>query len=133
MNWLSCLAGIITGGATIAHGVIGTKEFWHFKPPANSQPARQSWTQSLAGWHWVSWDLAFATIGFFVIGVTNLVENESQLLAIAALYFVGTGFGWLMTITFAGKPVKNRFLVLGQWVLCWIVAIVAWLASDAAV
>jgi hypothetical protein len=131
MNWLSCLAGLITGGATIVHGVIGTKEFWLFKPPADSASATQSWTQSLAGWQWVSWDLAFATLGFFVIGLTDWIENEPQLLAIAAMYFVGTGLGWLMTIAFTGKPVKNRFLVLGQWILCWVVAIVAWLASSA--
>jgi hypothetical protein len=130
MNWLSCLAGLITAVAAIVHGFIGTKEFTQFKPTDGNASARQSWTQSLAGWHWVSCDLVFATVGFIVIGCTDWIDNESQLLRIAALYFMGTGFGWLMTVAAVGKPVKNRFVVLGQWLICWIVAVVTWFASS---
>ncbi len=132
MNWLSCAAGILTGIATIVHGIVGASEFNRFKPPAGDRAAQQSWTQSLAGWHWVSCDLAFATIGFLTIGLTEWIDNERQLLVLAAIYFAGTGIGWLLTIKFGGTPTKNRYLVLGQWIFCWIIATVAWLASTVA-
>ncbi len=132
MNWLSCLAGLLTAVATVVHAIVGALEFRHFKPAEDNTTAQQSWTQSLAGWHWVSFDLAFATIGFLMIGFADWIEDESQLLKIAALYFAGTGFGWLVTITVGGKPVKNRFVVLGQWIFCWIIATVAWFAAGLA-
>lgn len=129
MNWLSCLAGMVTAVAAIFHIFFGSKEFKYFEPSKDDAPARQSWTQSLAGWQWVSFDLVFATIGFLVIGTTDLVKNETQMLVIASLYFAGTGIGWLMTVTVAGKSVKNRYVVLGQWALCWVVSVTAWFAA----
>ena len=129
MNWLSCLAGLLTAVATVVHGTVGAKEFNRFKPPPGELTAHQSWTQSLAGWHWVSFDLAFTTLGFITFGLTDWINHESQLLKITAIYFIGTGAAWLMTIHFGEKEIKNRHVVLGQWMFCWIVAVVAWLAS----
>ena len=130
MNWLSCLAGILTAIAAIAHGLIGSREFMRFAPLTDDAAARQSWTQSLAGWQWVSCDLVFATLAFLMIGVTDWADNESQLLKIGAIYFAGTGLAWWATVAKAGRQVENRYLVLGQWIFCWVIAALSWLASS---
>ena len=129
MNWASCFAGVLTALAASAHVTLGTREFARFAPTEENLLARQSWTQALAGWQWVSCDLILATLAFFAIGCSSSTENESIMLRIAAMYFAVTGLAWLMTIAIAGTPVKNRFIVLGQWLFCWLVSVVSWFAS----
>jgi hypothetical protein len=66
---------------------------------------------------------------FFVVGCTSLIGSESIMLRMAAMYFAMTGLAWLMTIAIAGKPVRNRFIVFGQWLFCWLLSAISWFAS----
>lgn len=122
MNWLSLISGILVAIAAGVHAVLGTREFRRLQPAADEMLARQSWVQSLAGWQWVSMDLFVASALLLLVGLTDLVEDESLVLAGCSIYFAIAGTVWLLTVWSAGRGIRNRFLVLGQWMFCWFVS-----------
>ena len=122
MNLLAALAGGLTLLAFGAHAFVGANEFRYFAPTVSSGPPRTKWLQALAGWHWVSVDLLAATVLFFVVAFTDLVPHEPTALLLLAGYFVLVGVTWLVTRVVSGRGVKRRYLVLGQWLFCFVVA-----------
>ncbi len=73
------------------------------------------------GWHWVSFDLLFASIGLTLINFTDFFANEKTLLQILTIYFFGYAIVWALTI-FISKSFEKNFLKLGQWILLLIIS-----------
>lgn len=82
---------------------------------------REKWTMARSGWHWISFDLLFATIGLGLINFTGFLGSEKLLLQILAIYFLGYGIVWLIGITISQSFPKN-YLKLGQWILLWLIS-----------
>lgn len=124
MNLQILIASLLTGLAFLLHTFQGDKELRliEINPEDDTKYQKQEkWTMARCGWHWVSFDLLFATIGLVIINFTAHLENEKLLLQILAIYFFGYGVAWLLSIAISKSFPKN-FLVLGQWILCWIIS-----------
>lgn len=119
MNILILLANILTLLAFFIHTFMGDRELKIIQPTAdlNTRTEEQEkWTMARCGWHWVSFDLLFATIGLGLINFTNYFENEKTLLQILTIYFLGYAIVWAFTISISKQFPKNYFK-LGQWIL----------------
>ena len=127
MNLLALVAGVLTLTAFGAHAVVGASEFRQFAPEAG--PARTAWVQALSGWHWVSATLLAAALLLLVIGCTDVVPQESAVLLVLSAYFGLSGAAWLATVAVSGTGVERRYLVLGQWLFCFLIAGLAFFAA----
>lgn len=123
MNIPILLANILTLLAFVAHTFAGDKELQVNEPTEedNNFKKREKWTMARCGWHWVSFDLLFATIGLGLINFTNYFENERILLQILAIYFLGYAIVWILTISIS-KSFPQNYLKLGQWLLLLIIS-----------
>ncbi|GAB5520970.1 MAG: hypothetical protein RhofKO_32210 [Rhodothermales bacterium] len=128
MNGFALAAGLLTLAAFGAHAWVGAREFRLFAPPPEAVQPRTAWVQGLAGWHWVSVDLLASAVLFLLMGLTAWLPNEGTLLLVLSGYFALTGLAWLSTLILAGGGVPNQYLKLGQWLFCFLVAGLAWLA-----
>ncbi|MEM7049369.1 MAG: hypothetical protein AAF604_06905 [Acidobacteriota bacterium] len=129
MNGFALGAGVLVILAFLAHAIVGGRELALLTPAADQGKARLVWTQTVCGWHWVSFDLLAAGAVLLGLGMTDLFAAESAIFSLLALYFLGVGSVWLVTAAVAGRGVPRRFLALGQWIFCWVVAALTWLAA----
>lgn len=123
MNTPILIAGILTSLAFFVHTFIGDPELKFIQPSSENDEKfkkQETWTMVRSGWHWISLDLLFASIGLGLINFTDYFENEKQLLQILFVYFIGYGVVWLITIGISKSFPKN-YLKLGQWMLCWVI------------
>ncbi|MEM1094274.1 MAG: hypothetical protein AAGJ10_06690 [Bacteroidota bacterium] len=128
MNGYALAAGVLTLVAFAAHAIVGAQEFRLFRPVSSAEKPRTSWVQGLAGWHWVSVDLLGAAVVLLLIGLTDWLPDEGTVLMVVSGYFALTGSAWLATLVVSGGDVPNRYLRLGQWLFCFTVAALAWIA-----
>jgi len=118
------IANILTLIAFVLHTFIGDKELKLIEPTYNDDQdylKQEKWTMARSGWHWISLDLLFATIGIGIINFTDYLESEKLLLNILVIYFLGYGFVWLIGIAISKSFPKN-YLKLGQWILLWLIS-----------
>lgn len=124
MNTPILIANILTFLAFVVHTFIGDKEL-KVNEPTNeideNYQKREKWTMARCGWHWVSFDLLFATIGLVLINFTDYFENEKTLLQILTIYFLGYTMIWAFTIAISKRFPKN-YLKLGQWILLFLIS-----------
>lgn len=123
------IAGILTFFAFLAHTIVGTREFWRFKPPTTETDSFQSWLQGVAGWQFASIDLMIAWVVFLLIAFTQIIAEPGVVLALLAAYFFVVGTCWLATIALVGKSLPSRWWKLGQWIFCYLVAALALIGS----
>ena len=128
MNLLALIAGVVTLVAFGAHTFVGTHEYRLFAPDEDAGPSRTAWVQALAGWHWVSVGLLASAVLLLLIGCTDVIPNEPTVLAMLSGYFGLGGAAWLITLIVSGRGVRQRYLVVGQWMFCFVVAGLAFLA-----
>lgn len=129
MDWLPLIAGGLAIFAFMAHAFIGDKEFLSLRPEDSSEEKlKDTWVQTRAGWHWVSVDLLFSGLLLMVIGLSDFISAEKTILAILAIYYFCCGFIWLVTVAFS-KTSPRQMLVLGQWMFCFLMAGLIYLAS----
>jgi hypothetical protein len=118
------IANILTLFAFVIHTFVGDKELKINEPnneiDSNFQK-RVKWTMARCGWHWVSFDLFFATIGLGLINFTNYFDNEKTLLQLLTVYFLGYSIIWALTISISKQFPKN-YLKLGQWALLLLIS-----------
>ena len=116
------IANLLLLLAFFVHTFIGDRELRILEPSAdNKQPtARAVWTMVRCGWHWISFDLLFATIALGVINFSELIVQEYFLLQVLMIYFLAYGLVWLITIIIS-KPFAQNYLKLGQWILLWTI------------
>ena len=124
MNIPILIANILTLLAFFAHTFVGDKELQLIEPKTEHDKAfiqQEKWTMARCGWHWISFDLLFATIGLGIINFTDYFEQEILLLQVLAVYFLGYGIVWLIGIAIS-KSFPNNYLKLGQWGLLWLIS-----------
>ena len=118
------IANVLTLFACIIHTFIGDRELKIIEPKIENDEKYlklEKWTMARSGWHWISFDLLFASIGLGLINFTDFLESEKLLLQILAIYFLGYGIVWLIGITISKSFPKN-YLKLGQWILLWLIS-----------
>jgi hypothetical protein len=118
------IANILTLLAFVIHTIVGDKELKVNEPanePNGDLQKREKRTMARCGWHWVLFDLLFATIGLGLINFTNYFENEKTLLQILTVYFLGYALVWMLTIAISKQFPKN-YLKLGQWILLLLIS-----------
>lgn len=119
MNIALLSANILTLFAFVLHTFVGDKELKVNEPSEISDDKilkREKWTMARCGWHWISFDLLFASIGLALINFSDFFDNEKTLLQILTIYFLGYAIVWALTITISKQFPKN-YLKLGQWML----------------
>ncbi len=129
-NLFAVIAGVLTFVAFAAHTFVGAREYRLFAPDEDVGPARTAWVQALAGWHWVSISLLAAAAVLLLIGFTDAVPNEPTVLLMLSGFFGLGGIAWLATLVVSGRGVRLRYLALGQWLFCFVVAGLAYLAAE---
>lgn len=124
MNIAILTANIFTLLAFVAHTFVGDKELKVNEPTEGDNKnlqKREKWTMARCGWHWISFDLLFATIGLALINFTDYFENEKTLLRILTIYFLGYSIVWALIIAISKQFPKN-YLKLGQWILLSLIS-----------
>ena len=124
MNIVILAANILTFLAFVVHTFIGDKELKIIEPSNEVDEnfkKREKWTMARCGWHWISFDLLFASVGLALINFTSYFENEKNLLQILVIYFSGYAITWALT-TIISKQFPNNYLKLGQWILLLLIA-----------
>ena len=118
------IANILTFLAFVIHTFVGDKELKVIEPTEETDEnfrKRGTWTMARCGWHWISFDLLFATIGLSLINFGYLTLIENVILHILAIYFLGYAVVWALTIAISKQFPKN-YLVLGQWILLLLIS-----------
>jgi hypothetical protein len=113
------LANILTGLAFLAHTFGGDIEINSIQPAININnwtEKQQIWTMARCGWHWISFDLLFASIALALINFTNYFDNKKTILQLLSFYFFGYAIVWLLVLLISNSFPYN-FLKLGQWIL----------------
>ena len=124
MNYLILTANTLTLLAFIIHTFMGDRELKIIQPSAEVDKwceKQEKWTMARCGWHWISFDLLFASFGLGLINFTNYFDNEKMLLQILSLYFLGYAIVWAFTIAISKHFPKN-YLKLGQWILLLLIS-----------
>lgn len=119
MNIPLISANILVFLAFIIHTVFGDMDLRVIQPEPDSKDwevKQEKWTMARCGWHWISFDLLFASVGLGLINFTEFFKNETILLQILFVYFLGYSIVWLLTILISKKFPMN-FFKLGQWIL----------------
>ena len=124
MNILILIANILTLLAFFIHTFMGDRELKIIEPSADTDKLsnkQEKWTMARCGWHILSFDLLFATIGLALINFTDYFHNEKTLLQILTIYILGCAIVWAFVI-FISKPFDKNFLKLGQWLLLLVIS-----------
>lgn len=132
MSILILIANILTLLAFTLHTFMGDKELKTIQPSIkleNWTEKQEKWTMARCGWHWISFDLLFATIGLGLINFTEFFENEKTLLQILTVYFLGYAIVWALTIIISKHFPKN-YLKLGQWILLLLISMLIYRGTN---
>ena len=124
MNTPVLIANILTLLAFFIHTFMGDKELKIIQPTTGMDDwsaKQEKWTMARCGWHWISFDLLFASIGLALINFTDVFDNEKTLLQILSIYFLGYSIAWAFTILIS-KQFPKKYLKLGQWILLCIIS-----------
>jgi hypothetical protein len=123
MNIPILIATLLTFLAFVIHTFAGDRELKINEPTETDDNFRKrgTWTMARCGWHWISFDLLFASIGLTLINFTNFFDNENTLLRILSVYFLGYAVVWALTIAISKQFPKN-YLKLGQWILLLVIS-----------
>jgi len=132
MNIPIIIANVFTFLAFLIHTFVGDRELKIIEPSTDTDnwaTKQEKWTMVRCGWHWISFDLLFASIGLVIINFTDYLDNEKTLLQILSLYFLGYAMAWGFTILISKQFPKN-FLKLGQWILLLIISGLIYLGTN---
>jgi len=124
MNTPILIANILTLLAFFIHTFIGDRELKSIEPNTDTDnwiTKQEKWTMARCGWHWVSFDLLFASVGLALINFTDFFDNEKTLLQILTIYFLGYTIAWAFTIVIS-KQFPKIYFKLGQWILLLLIS-----------
>jgi hypothetical protein len=119
INRAVLIANILTFLAFIAHTIGGDLEIQTLAPVVGSNDSAtklQIWVMSRCGWHWISFDLLFASIGLFMVNFTRFFASKKSILQLISVYFLGYSIVWIIVL-FISPSFEGNFLKLGQWML----------------
>jgi hypothetical protein len=125
MNTPLIILTILAGISFFIHTFIGDRDLKIIEPaddPDDNYKMRKAWTVSRAGWHWISADLLFLTVGLYLINFTEYFKGQEVfLLNIMFFYFLTCAVFFLLSIIISKQFPKNYFRIL-QWFLLLIMA-----------
>ena len=124
MNIPILAASILTFLAFIIHAFVGDKELKTNEPTKEADEnflKREKWTQARCGWHWVSFDLLFASIGLFWLNIHDFFFDKDIFYRVLSFYFLCYAIVWALTIAISKQFPKN-YLKLGQWILLLLIS-----------
>jgi hypothetical protein len=124
MNKPILIANILTLLAFLIHTFMGDKALRLIEPKTDNDEKnlkRVAWTMARCGWHWISFDLLFASIGLGLINFTNFFDNKITLLQILSIYFLGYAIVWALIISIS-KQFPMNYLKLAQWILLLVIS-----------
>ena len=122
MNTTLIIANALVFLTFIAHTFAGDMEYQQIEPePDSPKRFRVFWTMGRGAFHIVSIDFLLATIGLTLINFTDYFKETTQLLNLLALYFLGYGIAFLITLIMS-KKFENIYLKMWQWLLLLIIA-----------
>lgn len=117
MNTILIIANVLALFTFIVHTFAGDREYQKIEPESDSADRfRIFWTMGRGAFHIVSIDFLFATIGLALINFTDYFEETKLLLDLLALYFVGYGIAFLVTLIIS-KKFSNSYFKMWQWLL----------------
>ncbi|MEO0896615.1 MAG: hypothetical protein AAFY71_09470 [Bacteroidota bacterium] len=125
MNFFLLFAFLLTLAAFFIHTFLGDKEISLLKPlDLGKQEAKmlEIWTMTRSGWHWISLDLLFASLGLGLILFTDILPSEELLLKILSFYFGAYGIIWIF-ILLISPSFSGKFMKLGQWLLLIMISL----------
>lgn len=133
MNIALIAANILTLISFAVHAFVGDRELKIIEPQSEATDEnfqqREKWTMARCGWHWVSVDLLFATIALGLINFTNFFDNESVVLQLLTIYFLGYSVAWGLTILIS-KHFPGNYLKLGQWLLLFLICVLIYFGIE---
>lgn len=119
LNVLLLLAMLLTVLAFFAHTFGGDMELHLIKPTLETDQnneKQQIWTMVRCGWHWISFDLLFASVALALVNFTKFFQHPKSVLQLLAFYFFGYAIVWTV-ILLISESFPDNFLKLGQWML----------------
>ncbi len=119
INRAVLIANILTFLAFIAHTIGGDLEIQTLAPVVGSDDSAtkfQIWVMSRCGWHWISFDLLFASIGLFLVNFSQFFASKKSILQLISVYFLGYSIVWIIVL-FMSPSFEGNFFKLGQWML----------------
>lgn len=122
MNTILIITNVLILFTFIIHTFGGDGSYRKLEPKRDS-PKRLKifWTMGRGAFHIVSIDFLFATIGLTLINFTGYFNEPRILLNILALYFLGYGIAFLLTLIISRK-FENIYLKMWQWLLMLVIA-----------
>ncbi|MFS4494182.1 hypothetical protein [Maribacter sp. 2308TA10-17] len=122
MNTILIIANLLVLFTFIIHTFGGDKNLKAIEPEQDSpKRLRIFWTMSRGAFHIVSIDFLFATIGLALINFTDYFQESKLLLNLLALYFLGYGIAFLLTLIIS-KKFSNIYFKMWQWLLMLVIA-----------
>jgi len=113
------LALLLTSLAFFAHCIGGDIELSMIRPSNgvdNLAEKQQIWTMARSGWHWISFDLLFASIILALVSFNKTFKQPKTVLNLLTIYFFSYAIVWFFVILIS-PTFPGNFLKLGQWIL----------------
>jgi hypothetical protein len=117
------IANVLTILAFFAHTIGGDIELHVIQPEQGTVDwinKQQMWTMARCGWHWISFDLLFASVLLYMINFTQTIEHKRTILQLLAIYFVSYSIIWIFVLLIS-TPFNGMFVKLGQWALLAVI------------
>ncbi len=122
MNIILISANLLVLFTFIIHTFGGDQNLRALEPDAESpKRLRIFWTMGRGAFHIVSIDFLLATIGLALINFTDFFAEPELLLNLLALYFLGYGIAFLVSLSISRK-FPNSYLKMWQWLLMLAIA-----------
>jgi len=122
MNTILISANVLVLLTFMVHTFGGDGSYRKIEPaPESAKRLRIFWTMGRGAFHIVSVDFLFAAIGLALINFTDYFEESKLLLNLLALYFLGYGIAFFLTLVIS-KKFPNSFFKMWQWVLMLVIA-----------
>ena len=124
MNIPILIANILILLAFVIHTFVGDKELKINEPTEDVNEnirKRETWTMARCGWHWISFDLLFASVALFWLNIHDFFLDKNNFYYILAFYFLCYAIVWALIIAISKQFPKN-YLKLGQWILLLLIS-----------
>lgn len=122
MNVILIIANALVLFTFVIHTFGGDRKYRKIEPtPDSPHRFRIFWTMGRGAFHIVSIDFLFASIGLAVINFTGYFKDTKLVLNLLALYFLGYGIAFLITLINSRK-FQNSYLKMWQWLLMLVIA-----------
>jgi hypothetical protein len=131
INIAVLVANILAILAFFAHTIGGDVEIQTLIPmPQQTDWVNklQIWVMARCGWHWISFDLLFTSIGLYLVNFSNFFDSKKTILQLISVYYLGYCIVWTIVLV-VSPQFEGNFLKLGQWMLLLVISGLSYLGS----